>query len=204
MTLQLQHPFTATLAGPTGCGKTMFIFKLIEQAREMINPPPARILYCYGEYQAIFGKYPNVEFIEGLPEMGQFDGMEPVLLIVDDLMNESEACVEKIFTKMSHHRNISIVYITQNIFPKNKHARTISLNSHYMVIFKNPRDAGQFSVLARQMYPADSKFAVEAFKDATSTPYAYLLVDMKPETYEKFRLRANIFPDELTSVYIKK
>ena len=171
----------------------------------MIHPAPKRIIYCYGEYQSIFAKYSKtVEFVEGLPDLTQFDGKEPVLLIIDDLMNESEECVEKIFTKMSHHRNISIVYITQNIFPKNKHARTISLNSHYMVLFKNPRDAGQFAVFARQMYPGGSQFAVEAFKDATSTPYAYLLVDMKPETDEKHRLRANIFPDELTCVYIKK
>src|SRR5712691_6856744 len=120
-------------------------------------------------------------------------------------MDETNLNVEKIFTRMSHHRNISVIYITQNMFPKNKHARTISLNSHYMVLFKNPRDAGQFSILARQMYPAaGSRFAIEAYKDATSVPFGYLLVDLKPDTDEQYRLRSNIFPDETTSVYIKK
>jgi hypothetical protein len=90
------------------------------------------------------------------------------------------------------------------MFPKNKHARTISLNSHYMILFKNPRDAGQFATLARQMYPSGSKFAIEAFKDATEAPFGYLLIDMKPDTDEKHRLRTNIFPGELTCVYIKK
>jgi hypothetical protein len=204
MTLPLKHPFTATLAGPTGCGKTMFIFRLIESAQRMICPPPAKIVYCYGEYQPIFAKYTDVEFNEGLPDTSRFDGTEPVLLIIDDLMSETNNSVENIFTKMSHHRNMSVVYITQNMFPKNKHARTISLNSHYMILFKNPRDAGQFATLARQMYPDGSKFAVEAFKDATEVPFGYLLVDLKPDTDEKHRLRTNIFPGELTEVYIKK
>jgi hypothetical protein len=170
----------------------------------MIDPAPGKILYCYGEYQPIFAKYPQVEFNEGLPDVTQFDGKEALLLVIDDLMSETNESVSAIFTKISHHRNVSVVYITQNMFPKNKHARTISLNSHYMILFKNPRDAGQFATLARQMYPSGSKFAIEAFKDATEAPFGYLLIDMKPDTDEKHRLRTNIFPGELTSVYIKK
>jgi hypothetical protein len=204
MTLPLRHPLTATFSGPTGCGKTIFTFKLIEHVNEMIEPAPTKILYCYGEYQPIFAKYPNVEFNEGLPDVTRFDGRESVLLIIDDLMSETNESVSAIFTKISHHRNVSVVYITQNMFPKNKHARTISLNSHYLVLFKNPRDAGQFAILARQMYPSGSKFAIEAFKDATEAPFGYLLVDLKPDTDEKYRLRTNIFPNELTCVYIKK
>jgi len=204
MTLPLRHPFTATLAGPTSCGKTLFVFKVIDNVSRMIDPVPTKIVYCYGEYQPIFAKYHQIEFNEGLPDVTWFDGKEPTLLIIDDLMNETNESVSAIFTKISHHRNVSIIYITQNMFPKNKHARTISLNSHYMILFKNPRDAGQFATLARQMYPSGSKFAVEAFKDATDAPFGYLLVDMKPDTDEKHRLRTNIFPGELTCVYIKK
>jgi len=204
MTLPLRHPFTATLAGPTSSGKTVHVFKLIDHISEMIVPVPTKIVYCYGEFQPIFAKYPHVEFNEGLPDVTQFDGKEPTLLIIDDLMNETNESVSAIFTKISHHRNVSVVYITQNMFPKNKHARTISLNSHYMILFKNPRDAGQFATLARQMYPSGSKFAIEAFKDATDAPFGYLLIDMKPDTDEKHRLRTNIFPGELTYVYIKK
>ena len=189
MTLPLKHPFTATMSGPTGCGKTMSVFKLIEHADKMIVPSPKKVMYCYGEYQPIFAEYPNVVFNEGLPDISQFDGREPTLLILDDLMDATNESVSAIFTRVSHHRNVSVIYITQNIFPRNKFARTISLNSHYMILFKNPRDAGQFATLARQMYPEGSTFAIEAFKDATSAPYGYLLVDMKPDTDERHRLR---------------
>jgi len=99
---------------------------------------------------------------------------------------------------------VSVLFLVQNLFPKNKFARTISLNAHYMVLFKNPRDASQFQNLARQMYPKKSQFAVEAYKDATREPYSYLLVDLRGEQNEDLRLRANIFPGETHYVYVPK
>jgi len=41
----------------------------------------------------------------------------------------------------------------QDIFPKSLHTRVISLNTKYIVAFKNPRDKLQFQCLARQIYP---------------------------------------------------
>ena len=79
-----KHPFTAIIAGPTGSGKTVFTFNMIENAQEMIAPPPEKIIYCYGEYQQIFNNYTQVEFDEGLPSVSQFDGKQRVLLILDD------------------------------------------------------------------------------------------------------------------------
>jgi len=198
MTLPLRHPFTALVAGPTGCGKTNFVFKLIENAWLMIDPPPRRIIYCYGEHQQLFRKYPGVTFHQGLPNMDDFDGCEPVLLVVDDLMNETH----DLFTKGSHHRNISIVFLVQNLFHKNKHIRTISLNAHYMVVFKNPRDASQFASLARQMYPTKSAFAVEAYKDATREPYSYYSSTFDRSRTKIYVCERTYFPTKLvTSTY---
>jgi len=204
MTLSLQHPFTAIVAGPTGCGKTYFVFRLVENASRMIEPPPVEIWYCYGEFQPLFGRYPAIKFHEGLPDITKLDGRKPILLIIDDLMSETNDAVSNLFTKGSHHRNVSVLYLTQNLFHKNKHMRTISLNSHYMVLFKNPRDAGQFAILARQMYPSGSKFAEEAYRDATERPFGYLFVDLKPQQHEDYRLRTIIFPVENHSVYVRK
>ena len=64
------------------------------------------------------------------------------MIVVDDHMSGINQVVADIFTKISHDRNIIILHLTQNLFDKNKYARTISLNAHYLVLFKNPRDAG--------------------------------------------------------------
>jgi len=161
------HPFTAIVAGPTCCGKTRFVFRLIDTTPSLISPSPAKTVYFYGEYQQLFNQCPHIEFHQGLPNIEDFDGEEPTLVIIDDLMQETNETVANMFTKGSHHKNISVVFLAQNLFPKNKFARTMSLNTHYMVLLKNPTDVSQFANLTRQMYPKTSQFAVEAYRDAT-------------------------------------
>ena len=63
-------------------------------------------------------------------------------------------------------------------------------------MFKNPRDASQITFLARQIFPLKSKFMIEAYEDAKSTPYSYLVIDLKPTTDDKMRLRWGVFPDD--------
>ena len=75
---------------------------------------------------------------------------------------------------------------------------------YYIVVFKNPRDASQIATLARQMYPGKSQFLIDAFVDATAKPFGYLLIDLKPDTEEKYRVRTGIFPGELQFVYLPK
>ena len=193
---RLKHPFTCVVAGPSSSGKTQFVFRLMRHADRLVDPPPEKIVYCYGEFQPSFLEFSQVEFHEGLPDVGSFDGRLRVLLIIDDLMNEADQNVCNLFTKLSHHRNVSVVFVTQNLFHRNRHVRTMNLNTHYVVLFKNPRDVGQVAILARQMYPGKSNFVVEAFRDATREPYGYLLIDLKPETDEQYRIRTNIFPDD--------
>ena len=204
--LPLYHPFTAIVSGPTGCGKTAWVLRLIDNIREMIEPVSRRIWYYYGEYQHAFYNYASVHFKEGLPQLSDevFDGSEPSMIVIDDHMSDIDQVVADIFTKISHHRNLSVLHLTQNLFDRNKHARTISLNAHYLVLFKNPRDVGQLSILARQMYPSSWKFAEEAYRDATERPFGYLFVDLKPQQDERCRLRTNIFPGEMQYVYVRK
>jgi hypothetical protein len=80
-------------------------------------------------------------------------------MILDDLMDETDQRVAPLFTKKSYHRNISVMYIVQNLF----HHRTISLNAHYMVLFQNLTDVSQIMALAHQMYSKRTEFFLEAF-----------------------------------------
>ena len=201
MALTWVHPFTAVVAGPTSCGKSSFIFKFIEFSDIVIKPPPSSIIWCYGTYQNAFNNISKqVTFHEGVPTIDTL--VDGSLLILDDLMQETNDTIVKIFTKFSHHRNISVIFLTQNLF--HKAARTITLNSHYLVLFKNPRDATQIAHLARQMFPTKSKYMLEAFTDATREPYSYLVVDLRADTDDSARLRSGIFPDEPNYVYLSK
>ena len=136
MDSRLAHPFTCIVSDPTGSAKSVFTLKLIEHAPEIISPSTERILICYGEYQKLFDNYPGVDFHDGLPDLSSFDEKKRTVLVMDDLMTSTDDRVVDIFKKISHHRNVSVVYLTQNLFYKNKQTRTLSLNSHYIVLFK--------------------------------------------------------------------
>ena len=101
-----------------------------------------------------------------------------MLLIIDDLMNEVDESVANVFMTGSHHRNVTVILLVQNLVPQNKHVRTISLNSHYLVLYKNPREPSQIANLFRQMHPTRWRFAAEAYKDATRELHSYVLVDL--------------------------
>lgn len=213
MHLTLKHPFSMLICGPSGSGKTVFTVNLLKHARAMIDPPPEELVWCYGVHQQkvvddiskIVGST-RVRFNEGVPDAKEFDGSRRVLLVLDDLMHEAGKSVAELFTRDSHHRNVSVVFLTQNIFAKSAYSRTINLNAHYLVVFKNPRDRAQIAHLSRQMFPNNVNFLVDAFHMATDKqPYAYLVVDLKADTEDELRVRTRVFPDdEMNFVFVPK
>ena len=204
---RFKHPFTCVLAGPSGSGKTTFIYKLITNVERLITPPPDEIIYCYSEWQPMYQELQekfNVLFFEGLPDTDSFTPDRVRLIIIDDLMNEVNEKVTRLFTKESHHRGVSVIHITQNLFSKHKEQRTITLNTHYIVLFKNPRDVSQITHLASQMYPGKGVYMKEAYKLSTTKPFGYLLVDLKQDTPDEMRLRSDIFSTTKQVVFLQK
>ena len=210
---RLKHPFTCIVAGPSQSGKTVFLRRLLTQAQELINEPPEVILWFYGEYQPLYDKLTDslgstIQFIEGIPETFDMylDKSKRNMIVLDDLMNETanDKKISNLFTKGSHHKNLSVILVTQNLFNQGRQTRTISLNAHYLVLFKNPRDASQISHLARQMFPKKPKYLQEAYQDSTAEPFHYLFIDLRTTTPETYRLRTQIFPGETQYVYVPK
>ena len=42
MDARWKHPFTCIVAGPTGCGKSTFVTRMLRHAAAMIDPPPEK------------------------------------------------------------------------------------------------------------------------------------------------------------------
>ena len=116
------------------------------------------------------------------------------LLIFYDLMTEAK-CDQRIadlFPKGSHHRKISIVYLTKFFFPQGKACRDIALNTQYLVLFNNPIDRQQMATLARRIYPSTSAIFMKRFEQATCRPYGYVVEDLKSSMPEQDRLHTDI------------
>ena len=88
------------------------------------------------------------------------------------------------------------LYRAESISSGERSRRSIGLNSHYLVLFKNPRDKLQILTLAKQMYPGHSDFFLNQYEEAVKRPSAYLLIDLKTTTQDNCRLRTNVLPSE--------
>jgi GTPase SAR1 family protein len=133
---QLQWPFTGLIVGASQCGKSSFLLKLIEQ-RNSINKNPIKVLYIYDQYQPIFEQFkernPDVIYPSDLYDVDKYvDGSQKFLVAFDGKANYF---LRHFYTIRSHHSNCSVLTIIHNAFPKN--FRLISLNSTYLILFKN-------------------------------------------------------------------
>ena len=191
-----------TVVGPSQCGKTVFVCNLLKLNKIMFTQPIGSIHWFFGVLQPDFLEYLKEEIgntnIEGY--LGTPDDFNMVqandIVVLDDLMAESMTSpqVTNLFTKIVHHRGCFLIYITQNLFSKGRDSRTRALNTQYLVLFKNPRDSIQISLLSRQM---NNHFLPAAFKDAVSQgAYSYILLDFRQETKEYMRIRTRILPHE--------
>lgn len=204
-------PSSFSISGTTGSGKTSFLKKLLENKELMFTSPPNKILYCYGVWQDLFNEMesaiPNLYFNEGIPSselINEFTDYKHNVIVLDDLMTEclKNDEIELLFTRGAHHKKLSVIYLNQNMFCQGKHARTIALNCHYMILFQNLRDCSQVQRLGQQLFPNNSHVLVEAYKDCLQKPFGYLVIDLSPSTEHTFRLRTDIFPSEITKVYL--
>ena len=114
----------------------------------------------------------------------------------------SSSSVADLFTKGSHHRNLTVIYLVQNVYNHGKSYRTISLNSHYSVVFRNGLDVSQFRTMAYQICLNDGKLLVDFFTDAISKFYGYLVLDDHPSTPEDQTVVTNILPGDQLTYYI--
>lgn len=202
MDARLQCPFTMLVVGPSGSGKSVFTRKLIQHAQSVLVDPPQRVVWCYGASGAV--QYNDgIEYHQGLPTDDLIACGRPMLLVIDDLMQEatSSAIVSDIFTKYSHHNNITCICLMQNLFPRGCEMRNISLNANYIVLMKNSRDRAQINHLARQMFPGRSACLTAAYEDATKDAYGYLMLDCRNTTPDELRARSGLFPGDALWAY---
>jgi hypothetical protein len=208
--MTLKHPFTCQITGPSKSGKTFFTRKLLSHLEQMITEMPHKIYWFYGAPGAIKEAKEQfkdaIQFVAGLPseswEKALPDG--PKLVIVDDLMSDMNTGVmSDMFVKSSHHNNMSVIALLQNIYPRKRDSMDMSLNTTYRVIFNNPSDTLQLNALSRRIYGSgcanilrDILTDIKEVNAGDDSAYAYVLIDFDAHTPPKLKARTNIFPGE--------
>ena len=212
---RLYHPSTVLIVGPTGSGKTCLTSNLLEYGKELFKPiHPSFTLLIYEEWQKSYDSmqakglvnlamkgFPDIEYLKEL--LQEHKDIGGTFLVIDDQMQNIDQNIVNIFTIYSHHYNVTCILLTQSLFLSNKEYRTISLNSHYIILMKNTRDSSSVTQLAKQTHPFQTRYVTDSYIDATKNPYSYLLFDLRQETPNEIRLRTNVC-SETIHVYAQK
>ena len=216
---RFKSPATICMSGVSGSGKTTLIYRILRERNTLFENAINNILYCYAVHQPIFteiaNEIPNIEFHDGMPDeelISNFSDLQHHnLIILDDMMEiiVKSVAAQNLATKYSHHKNISTLYISQNLFVQGKCSKSISINTHYFIIMCNPRDIKQVNTLANQT--GLGIILNESYKDCVlNKKYGYLVLSLHPRSIagnqESPRLRAkihtNIFNGEVLISYL--
>jgi len=202
------------VVGPSSSGKTTWVRNLLKMKSQLFTSPPLKTFLFYNMAQPIYGemkeqglidemydstsKFPVLEEIQAM--VSPFKEIGGSLIIFDDMLTNLTNDFERLFLNLSHHENASVILMSQNMFYKDKIYRTMSLNTHYLVLMKNGRDSQQISILARQICPTNPDFVLTAYTKATRYPYSYLILDFRSDSPPVIKFRRNIFPHEFPLV----
>ena len=131
----METSFPGFCGRPTCCGKSQFVKRLLESGEDMIEGAPENIIWCYGIYQPAYGEMqrniPDIQFVEGVPSdlESMINPSIRNLVDINDLMHEvsTDQRITSFFSKGSHHRSLSVIFILQNIFLRGKELKDMSL-----------------------------------------------------------------------------
>ena len=190
---KLEKPFRLIVGGGSGSGKTEFVKRLINESH--FSSPFDKIVYCYPEYlcdvPAEFDQI--VEYQPGLCELAYFAALpKNSLVILDDMMSESV---------VARKRNLSLIFIVQNIYDKTKQFRNIRLNATGFVLFKFYAATDVTKRILRDI-SCDELISKRQLGKIYANKFAYIFIDIHPERHSEFcTIRSNIFENNFTLFY---
>jgi GTPase SAR1 family protein len=197
------HPSRWLVYGPSCSGKTTFVSNLMDKSTDYFNVHFDRKILCTDTNSK--DKFKDFEIINDIEniDLSQLDKNKNTILILDDKMDDAidNEMISKIYTQFSHHNNITIILLTQNLFPKSKYMRNIFLNSSYIVLMKNPCELLQIMSLSKRLNRGGAKTKlIDAYIDCTQEPYSHLIVDLNQDTPNVLRLRSKIFSKDFSQI----
>ena len=138
-------------------------------------------------------KNENLEFVRGV-NFELIDSLKNNGTMYLEIFDNSceEICNSKAFVDIAtarRHRDLSKIYIKHNLFHQSKLGRDVELQNTHIVLFKSPRDIMQVTTLSTQLGLGSE--LVDWYRDATSVPFGYLLIDLSPRTDDRLRYCTN-------------
>ena len=202
---KLEKPFRLIVGGGSGSGKTTFVKELVDTNH--FSSPFDKIVYCYPDYLTDVPVELDqiVEYRPGLCDLNYLSNLpRNSLVIYDDMMEECGKSddIMKLFTVVARKRNLSIIFLVQNIYHQSKQFRNIRLNATGFVLFKFYAANDVNNRLMRDL-GVQSLFTKRQLEKHYDKKFAYIVIDIHPQRHSSFvTIKSNIF-DKYFTVFHK-
>ena len=187
--LRYIQPFSMIIAGNSMSGKTSFVFELIDNINNIVVNPPQEIHYLYSVDQPIFAKYKhkinftkNIDILNLTPE----DDTTGAMIIVDDMSDVlvKDSNLVSLFTKNTHHKNISVILILQNLFIQSPNYVTLRQNACYYGFTDVGMNLTALNIFASRLGGKEmSEYFKLAYKNTMKKRFQVLLLDAHPLSF---------------------
>lgn len=195
----------ALIYGSSDSGKSSLIGNFIENKEEIFEIVPTSIFYCTNDPLSIPKKIKNqVIFVQGLPSdsIVENSGNNPILIVVDDLMEAFHSQkIASLYTK-GRHRQIHTITLCQNLFCRGPNARNISLNCNYIFLMYSLRDKSCVNFLGRQLTPSKPKLLSQIYEKYIDQPYKYLCISLNLSDDKILMYRSDLLNPLGVEVYL--
>ena len=218
------HPFTAIVTGPSGCGKTTFVKDLILQRKYLISGEEIQFVLIY--IGTSLDENPIFKYVQQtLPDLVKvievkklYEGNQKVFedrfaqdfenvlsnlgyngcVIFDDMMLQLSRAniLTDLFSKISSHKKLSVIQITQNLFLRGKQAqehRTCYTSCHHLVLFKQPMDTTVFQIIAKRVHSSAKYVSVYEMLIQVADRFRYIIVSGNIGRDPKLKYTSDIF-----------
>lgn len=221
MNPQLTIPFTMLVAASSNAGKSELIRDMLINHYLMFEKPLEEIIWLYhknAKEEELFSNLTDninvpITFIEGFPAKDISDGTlfksdknSIKCLVLDDVVVSAlrSPIFIDLFTVLSHHMNIVVIAILQNIHAHSPAQRqlmnNVIRNVSYIVLFPDRRQMAAVRQIAHTYYNSEEAKLLEPFKQLIESKqkHDYMLIDfvgnenqvrfncLRPETRKYF------------------
>eukprot|EP00794_Sanderia_malayensis_P021401 gene21401-biopygen17180 len=231
---RLKTPCTMMVGGKSKSGKTELLFDLLRQWRFITDDTAGtytkRMYWFYGtenrkqlnHVKAIYDGFRDelqdakdrsitlrtIRGLESQEAQTAKEEMSDAIVVLDDLMEEmtKNDKISLFFTRESHHRNLCMFFLWQDIFPKHKHGSTISKNTDYKIIFDNPSCRDSVRRMLGKIYPKAKQAGevtqkiLDALEHTPTNSYPFVSLNCGPNELSETRIVSNLISQNMDNV----
>jgi hypothetical protein len=124
---------------------------------------------------------PGVVFLKEIPS----DIPQNSLIVVDDSMLEANILkqVAQLSIREIHHSNSNLIVIVQRLYVSNPDYRVLMDQMTSIILFKLTKGFTTLNRFITDVFPTHYRdYFWDAYKQATSVPYGYLMIDLSSES----------------------